>query len=461
MKPWPDDTFLLGNPTAVRLFDRARGLPIIDYHCHLDAAALAEDRSFVDLTELWIASDPYKHRAMRIAGVPEGLITGTATPRQKFDAWAATVPKTIGNPLFHWTAMELDRYFDIRTPLDSSTADRVWDAANERLSSPGFTARGLLSRANVRCLCTSDRLLDDLGSHRALARSDFAVRVLPSLRGDDITALEPKWMAQLGADSHDGFTAAVVERLDAFDALGCRLADVALDDFTYVECEEPEAASLFARRLSGKALEAAEEVKLRSWLLGFLGRECARRGWILQLHIGAQRRTSSRLRRCAGAAGGYAAASGPCHIPSLCGLLDDLEKAEALPRVILYPLNPADFAALAILTGSFTGDSVAGKVQLGPAWWYNDHALGIRAHLDAISHYGLLSTFIGMTTDSRSFLSMVRHEYFRRVLCDWLGERVERGDLPDDPGLLGSVVRDVCHDNAESQLNLQAENRHE
>ncbi len=409
MRAFIHDDFLLQTAAARRLYHEfAEGLPIIDYHCHLDPHELADDRPFESLTQVWLASDPYKHRAMRIAGVPERLITGDATDREKFDAWAATVPQTVGNPLFHWTALELKRYFGITERLSAESADRVWETCNALLRSPGYTARRLITRANVECLCTSDRLEDDLDSHARLAQSDFAARVLPSLRVDDCETVD---------------RALVAQRLDVFQQAGCRLADHALDDFG-------------------------------SDNLRFLARAYRQRGWIMQLHIGAQRQTSSRLRRLAGPAGGYATIGRSCDIPGLCRFLDDLEKDACLPRMILYPLNPADYAALATLTGSFAEDGLRGKIQFGPAWWYNDHALGIRQQLDALASYGLLSAFIGMTTDSRSFLSMTRHEYFRRVLCDWLGDQVQAGTLSEDDQLLGPLVRAVAYENARRWLFL-------
>jgi glucuronate isomerase len=437
--------------------------PILDYHCHLSAEDLVANRSFKTLADLWIASDPYKHRAMRIAGVPEALITGReASSRERFDAWAATVPKTLGSPLHHWAALELDRVFGVREPLSPQTADAVWEAANERLRLPEFSARGLLTRFNVACVCTSDGALDGLAAHEAFAGSEFPVRILPSLRGDDPMAVEDDgyadWLERLGdatgvaVDSYEALLVALGCRLDAFDALGCRLADHALDAFAYAPADDAVAARLFARRLDGLALAKAEAVRLRSAILRFLGREYGRRGWAMQLHLGAQRRTSTRLRRLAGAAGGYAAMGPPCDVDSLSRFLDDLELGGCLPRTILYTLNPADTAVLATLTGSYAEDGVAGKIQLGPAWWYNDHALGIRQHLETLASYGLLSTFVGMTTDSRSLLSLVRHEYFRRVLCGTLGEWAERGIVPDDYEALEPLVRAVSHENAREMI---------
>lgn len=457
--------FLLKTETARRLYrEFAEDAPIIDYHCHLSAADLAADRTFANLAELWVNADPYKHRAMRIAGVPEDSITGAASDREKFDRWAATVPQTLGNPLHHWTALELQRYFGIAEPLTPESGGRIWDAVNARLHAPEFSARGLLAAQRVEVVCTSDRLLDDLSAHATLAKSGFATRVLPSLRADDMVGVEAEgfgdWVEQLGRasavsiTSYEAFCQAVCRRLDAFGELSCRLSDHGLDDFAYVSTSGADTAALFGHRLAGDALSAFEIVRLRSGILRFLGLEYGRRGWIMQLHLGAQRRTSSRLRRIAGPAGGYAAIGNATDIPSVVGFLDDLESGGALPRTIFYPLNPVDFPALAVLSGSFVGEGIAGKVQLGPAWWFNDHGTGMRAQLEAIANCGLLSAFVGMTTDSRSLLSMVRHEYFRRVFCDWLGDQVVAGALPADEAELGRLIRAVVCDNPRQALSL-------
>jgi glucuronate isomerase len=454
---------LLGTKTARTLYHEfAAGLPIIDYHCHLDPRDLAGDRRFENLAQLWVTSDPYKHRVMRLAGVPEQAITGNASDREKFDRWAATVPRTIGNPLYSWTALELKRYFGLDEPLAPDTAQRIWAACNGRLAEPGFTARGLLAQRGVECVCTSDRLLDDLAPHAAASSAGGGLRVLPSLRSDDIVAVASTeflpWLQALAATTGiavadlDSFRAAVALRLDAFARAGCRLADHALDDFCYVTTHESEAAALFARRLRGETLGDRELVALCSALLRWLALEYARRNWVLQLHLGAQRNTSTRLRRLAGPAGGYATIGRATDVPSLCAWFDELEQAGGLPRTILYPLDPADFVPLATLTGSFAEDGVAGKLQLGPAWWFNDHEAGMRAQLDALANHSLLANFIGMTTDSRSLLSMVRHEYFRRVLCDWLGAQAERGAFPAEVATLGALVHALCYENARRML---------
>ncbi|MDD4102103.1 MAG: glucuronate isomerase [Kiritimatiellae bacterium] len=455
-----NDDFLLTNPLAHRLYhEHAAGLPVIDYHNHLSVPDLAADRRFEDLCDAWLANDPYKHRAMRIAGVPEALITGRqGTPRERFDAWASTVPLTLGNPLHLWTRLELARVFGITEPLNAASAGRIWEQANARLREPEFTVRGLLRRFHVQCACTSDGLLDDLSGHRALAETETAFRVLPSLRGDDAVAAAPEWLRRLGVltgitiDSFDAFRAAVRQRLDAFDAAGCRLADHALDRFTYDTKMVERAEELFGRRLAGAALTDVDEISLHAGVLGFLGQEYGQRGWMMQLHLGAQRQTSSRLRRLAGPAGGYATIGDECDAHSLCKFLDHLEQGGALPRTVCYTLNPADNAKLAALTGAYTEDGVAGKIQFGPAWWYNDHACGIRRHLETLANYGLLATFIGMTTDARSPLSFARHEFFRRVLCDTLGEWAARDLLPDDDKLLGGLVRAVSYGNARAMM---------
>lgn len=464
MSDWLGEDWLLPTALSRRLYhDVAAPLPIIDYHCHLDAADLADDRRFDTITDLWITPDPYKHRAMRMLGVPEAIITGQDTaPRVRFEAWAAALPKLLGNPLHAWAAMELARTFDTTGPLTPASFDTLTAA----LQLPTRSARGLIDRAHVACICTSDRLLDDLDKHRLLAASGWATRVLPSLRGDDILAVDAPayrdWLRQLGAATgvavtdFPAFTTAVQRRLDAFAAAGCRLADHSLDGLDEYD-HDADPAPLLDRVLAGQKLDAAQRNALHGGLLRMLAAAYAKRGWVLQLHLGAQRQTSTRLRTLAGPAGGYACLGSPLNVPALARLLDDLERGDALPRVILYNLNPADHAAMATLTGSFAADGVPGQVLWGPAWWFNDHALGIRQHLDTLAHYGLLWTFPGMTTDSRSLLSMVRHEYFRRLLCGWVGEQVDAGLMPADDASLNALVRGMCHDNARRMLQLDEE----
>lgn len=458
------DDFLLGSATARQLYHaHAAKLPIVDYHSHVSAQDLADDRVFANLFELWLAPDQYKHRVLRALGVEEQFILGHATPREKFDRWAAAVSCTLGNPLYHWTALELRTYFGLTKPLSAVTAEETWQQANAALRRPSHRARALLARADVEIVCSSDRLLDDLSAHAALQKSGFGPRVLPSLRADDLLAVEspdfPKWLRALGAASSaavedlDGALHAVELQLQRFAARGCTVADHGIDVLDYVPATAESVRPLYARRLAGNALANGEAAQLRSFFLRHLAVAYARRGWLFQLHLGAQRQTSSRLRGIAGPAGGYATIGATTDIARLCGFLDELERAASLPRTILYTLNPADNAAFATLTGSFAQEGVAGKIQFGPAWWFNDHELGIRNHLETLAHHGLLWNFIGMTTDSRSLLSMSRHDYFRRVLCDYLGQQVERGAMPRDETLLAAYVRRICYENARAHFN--------
>lgn len=386
MTPFIHNDFLLKTGAARHLYhEYAEDLPIIDYHSHLDPADLANDRCFENITQIWITTDPCKHRAMRIHGVPEHLITGDASDRDRFNAWAHTAPATIGNPLFHWTALELERCFGITKPLSPATADSIWNTCNEFLKSPEFSARSIIRRANVEYLCTTDLPGDDLAHHTALAGSDFPTRVIPTPRIDDADAVDP---------------ATISASLDRFDALGCKLAD-------------------------------HPHTRFGSTALRHLACEYGRRGWTMQLHTSSRHQPGT-----------------DSDIPGLRRFIDEVAQHGTLPRLVIYPLNPADYPALANLTGTFTQDGTRGKIQLGPAWWHNDHTLGILNHLDTISTHSLLSAFIGTTTGSRSPLAMTRHEYFRRILCDWLGDRVEAGTLPKDAALLGSLVTAVCHHNA-------------
>ncbi len=460
------EDFLLYNPTGRRLYHEvARELPIVDYHNHLSPELLAENSPFEDPTELFIRSDPYKHRAMRMHGVPEGEITGDVGSRQLFDNWAATVPAVWGNPLHHWNALELHRVFGIEEPLSPQTAAPVWQTIRSRLQEDGFTPQGILTGFGVQTLCTSDDLLSDLTHHRR-ATAHGKLEVYPSLRGDTITGIDHhkflRWLARLveaaGTEvtDLDSYLAAVSHRLEDFAAAGCVLADHALNSgFRFYDAQESNARRTFDRVLRSEANPVRDIEALKSYLLVALGRCYAKRGWGMQLHVGAQRRTSARLRTLAGSAGGYASIGSPAHMESLAGLLDTIEGQGGLPDIVLYTLNPADNAAFGSLTGSFTEDGRPGKVQFGPAWWYNDQLGGIRDHLQTVANYGLLHHFIGMTTDSRSVMSFSRHEYFRRILCNLLGEWVETGHLPPSGDWLDQAVTNLCHGNARRWLDTK------
>ena len=433
--------FLLESPLAQTLYhDYVEGLPIVDYHNHLNPAELASDRRFNDIGELWVASDPYKHRAMRLHGENESVISGTASMREKFDAWARTLPHTLGNPLFHWSAMEMKCVFGLEQMPDSVCAEEVWNACNERLKEDSFSTMGILRGFGAKVLSTSDDLLDDVTVHSSI-KGD--IKVTPSLRADSILGFASAWLEKLGSPkSLDEYLAAVDARLDAFSASGCRVADHALDNGWRFELTDfATAAKLFA---DGEFTD----VRLKSYVLGHLASQYAQRGWIMLLHLGAQRFTSSRLRTLAGPAGGYATIGNTADVKSLCAFLDSQDVKGELPKTILFTLNPADNAALAVLTGSFSQDGVVGKVQFGPAWWYNDHFYGMTDQLENLAAYSLMPQFVGMTTDSRNVLSFSRHDYFRRILCNWLADKALRGQFPNDVAYLGQIAANISYNNA-------------
>ncbi|MEM9830360.1 MAG: glucuronate isomerase [Bacteroidota bacterium] len=461
-----DNNFLLPNRLAQELFHEvAASLPIIDYHNHIDPASLAENRQYENITQLWLSLDPYKHRLMRINGVAEEKITGTASDYDKFMAWACTLPQTLGNPLYHWSTLELQRAFGIEELLNEKNAPDIWHYANQQLQQEQYRTVDLIQGWGVQVLSTSDDLLDDLYPHQQ-ATLAHSLSVYPSLRGDSVVAFaNPQyhsWLGKLGEQTHSiisslqEYQAAIEQKLAYFDEAGCRLADHALDaNFTFDLPSETQATEYFSQLINGKTLDKQEAQQLTSYLLTFLGKCYAQRGWILQLHIGAQRKTSTRLQNITGGAGGFACIGNSANIDSLTRMLDALEQDNSLPKVILYPLNPADYAAMASLTGSFSEDGVSGKIQLGPAWWYNDHFEGIQYHLKVLANHSMLSQFVGMTTDSRSPLSFCRHEYFRRVLCNTLGTWVEEGHLPKDMTMLSELVQNLCYGNAQRYMKYE------
>jgi glucuronate isomerase len=462
-KEFINDNFLLENEVSRSLFHTvAKDLPIIDYHNHIDPLHLAQDKTFDNIAELWVTGDPYKHRAMRINGIAEKDITGSTTDQERFRFWAKTVPKTLGNPLFHWSCLELKRVFGIDEILTESSARRIWDMCNSQLQKKDFTAAQIMKGWNVEALCTSDDWFQDLSVHKeASLKTGFSV--LPSLRADAALNFS-SWnttdfldklseITNITISQLEDFQRALVDRLEYFGNNGCRLSDHALNaGFVFEICPEDKAKKLFRSVLDGIQLSTREDVQLQSFILGFLGKEYDKLGWTMQLHIGAQRNTSSRLQKLAGGAGGYAGIGKTADIASICSFFDFLEKGGGLPGIILYTLNPNDNEAFATLTGSFSEDGKPGKIQFGPAWWYNDHFNGIENQLLTISNYGLLSRFIGMTTDSRSLLSFSRHEYFRRIACNMIGKWVERGHLPKDDGLLTELIKNISYTNSKNLI---------
>lgn len=439
-----DENYLLTTPTAYRLYhEAAQQLPLIDYHNHLSVDDLIQDKQFEDLAQLWLLGDPYKHRAMRICGVDERLITGPAGHKEKFQAWCETYPKLLGGPLYDWSRMELETIFGIHAEINGSNADRLWEEANSKLSSKAYSARGIFRRFHVEYAAPCTAITDELSGFSEVEA------LAPSLRGDNLVCPERATIDRVefltGIKVHDfsSFRAAVSIRLDAMEKAGCCVSDHALDHGFQYMAPDGNCEQRFAGLLAGTPLSVQEKTALASDILRMLGEEYAKRRWTLQLHIGALRFTNTRLRRVAGPAGGFAAVSNSTDISSLCRFLDDLDQSiYGIPHTILYTLNPADNAAISVLSGSFPG------VTQGPAWWWCDHLQGIREMLDIFSHFSVLSTFTGMTTDSRSLLSLLRHDYFRRMLCGWIGEKAKRGELPDSFDELSELVKALCYGNA-------------
>jgi glucuronate isomerase len=457
-----DDEFLLESGIASDLYHRfAEPLPIIDYHSHLPVAQLAADHRFRSITEIWLDGDHYKWRAMRANGVAERDITGDASDWERFEAWARTVPDTLRNPLYHWTHMELRRPFGIDVLLSPATAREVFERCNEWLRQDGSTILGLLRQFRVAVVCTTDDPADSLDSHRALAaRADADTRVYPTWRADRALAVEDphefnRWVARLEAASGvavGGHLSSLLDALrvrhDEFHAVGCRASDIGLESIVAEAWDEADVDAAFDRLRRGQPLDDCQALRLKSALLHHLALLDHERGWVQQFHLGSLRGTNPRQRRLLGSDAGFDSIGDFEQARPLARFLARLDDAGQLAKTILYNSNPRDNELLATMIGNFQDGSVPGKLQLGAAWWFLDHARGITAQLDALSDTGLLTRFVGMATDSRSALSYSRHEYFRRLLCNVLGEDVRRGLLPDDREQLGRLVRNVCFYNA-------------
>ena len=458
--------FLLQTKTARRLYHEfAEDEPILDYHTHLLPQEIAENRRFDNLAEIWLRGDHYKWRAMRANGVDEQFCTGDADPYDKFLAWARTVPQTLRNPLYHWTHMELKRYFDIDQLLDESTAPQIWDQANQRLQGKDLTPHGICEKFRVRGICTTDDPTDDLAYHRSIAESDLATKVYPTFRPDPALRINElaefqAWLAKLSQSSNikvstfDDLLTALKQRHDTFHQLGCRLSDHGLETCFAVFCPEPVASEIFANAVAGKEISAEDHARYASCLMLHFGRWDAQRGWTKQLHLGAMRDNNGLLLKQVGRdVGGDSIGDWPQAV-ALSSYLSQLAEEDALPKTVLYNLNPADNAVFSTMIGNFQSSEVAGKIQWGSGWWFLDQWEGMQWQINALSNQGLLSRFIGMLTDSRSFLSYPRHEYFRRCLCDLLGTDVERGAIPDDDALVGPMIRNICFANARDYLGL-------
>jgi glucuronate isomerase len=464
--PFIHEDFLLQNEAARRLYHTyAAGQPILDYHCHLSPRDIAENRAFHNLFEIWLEGDHYKWRAMRANGVPERFCTGPEPPFAKFMAWAKTVPRTLRNPLYHWTHLELKRYFGIEELLDESSAARIWERANGMLAGGELRAQGILKKFRVRALCTTDDPADDLAYHRKLASANLETKVFPAFRPDralDVCrpAAFNEWVDRLAAACNidiarlGDLLAALRQRHDYFHQAGCRLSDHGLA-FCYADFPpERTAAAIFAKVRAGKAATTPEQRRFASFLMLHFGRLDAEKGWTKQLHLGARRNANSRLFGELGPDTGFDSIGDWPQADALGAYLDRLDRENALPKTILYNLNPADNYVFATMIGNFQDGTPAGKIQLGSGWWFLDQKECMQWQINALSNAGLLSRFVGMLTDSRSFMSYPRHEYFRRVLCNMLGADLENGELPGDEELVGSMIRDICYRNAEAYLGL-------
>ncbi len=464
--PFISENFLLQGNTAAELFHTfAENEPILDYHCHLPVREIAEDRQFRDLTEIWLAGDHYKWRAMRANGVPERYITGDAPAREKFLAWVRTVPQTLRNPLYHWTHLELQRYFGITELLTEKNALSVWEEANRQLSGAEFTSQAILKKFQVRAVCTTDDPADSLQDHQQLSRSGFSVRVFPAFRPDRVlqtedTAAFNNWVARLGSaakldiKNFADLLDALRKRHDDFHQVGCRLSDHGLATCPGEPCSESEAEAIFRKVRAGDSLSPAQSSGWAGYLMLFFGRLDSEKAWTKQLHLGAYRNANTRALGSIGRDTGYDSIGDWSQVEPLLRFLDQLDQRGHLPKMIVYNLNPADNYLFATAVGNFQDGSVPGKIQFGSGWWFLDQQEGIEWQLNALSNCGLLSRFVGMTTDSRSFMSFPRHEYFRRALCNLLGKEMDLGLLPGCKELVGGMVRNLCFQNAKAYFGL-------
>lgn len=456
-----NDNFCLQNDAAVRLYhEYAKDMPIIDYHCHLIPEQIEKDIRWENLTQVWLYGDHYKWRAMRSNGVEEKFCTGETSDREKFDKWAETVPATLRNPLYHWTHLELARYFDCDALLSPQTADEIWSTGVEKMQEKWFSARGLMKKSNVKLVCTTDDPVDSLASHLALKEDkDFTVKVLPAWRPDKGMAVENPaafnaWVEQLAAAADtdikdfDSFLAAIKKRHDFFHEAGCRISDHGIETAYAEDYTEQEIKGIFSDVRCGKELDGQQILQFKSAMLYYFGVLDAERDWTQQYHFGALRSTNSRMFRKLGPDTGFDSIIDVEIARPLAKLLDRLNSEGRLAKTILYNLNPRDNELLATMLGNFQDGSVAGKMQMGSGWWFLDQKDGMEKQMEALSQLGLLSRFVGMLTDSRSFLSYTRHEYFRRILCNILGSDIEAGLIPADYELVGNMVRDICFNNA-------------
>ncbi len=466
MKKFMDENFLLHTETAQKLYhEHAAKMPIFDYHCHISPKEIAENKSFENITQIWLYGDHYKWRAMRTNGVDERYCTGDASDWEKFEKWAETVPQTLRNPLYQWTHLELKKFFGIDKVLSPETAREIWDACNEKLTSGDYSCRDIIRMANVDTICTTDDPVDSLEYHQAIKKDGFEVAVLPAWRPDKAMMVESPdffndYVDQLGEvanveiDSYDAFMVALDKRHQFFHDNGCRLSDHGLDTAFAEDYTEEEINAIFDKIRMLKKLSADEILKFKSCMLYEFGIMDHSRGWTQQFHIGAQRNNNTLIFKKLGPDIGFDSIGDVPVAAPLAKLLDRLDMENKLAKTILYNLNPRDNELYATMIGNFQDGSVPGKMQYGSGWWFLDQKDGMEKQMNALSNLGLLSRFVGMLTDSRSFLSYTRHEYFRRTLCNLLGNDVENGEIPNDMKLLGEMVENICYNNAKNYFKF-------
>lgn len=467
MKNFLDEHFLLHTKTAQKLYhDYAKNMPIIDYHCHLPQQQVAEDKQFENLTQIWLYGDHYKWRAMRTNGADEKYCTGNASDWEKFEKWAETVPYTLRNPLYHWTHLELQRYFDIHKVLSPATAKEIYDECTAKLQTPEFGVRNLLRKMDVRMICTTDDPVDTLEYHAQLQAERFEIPILPAFRPDAAMNVDNpanfnnyvskvEKAANISVGSLSDYRTALKKRHDFFAAHGCSVSDHGLEEIYAEEYTEAELNTIFDKVRSGKTLELIERKKFKSAMLVTFAEWDWERGWVQQYHLGALRNNNSRMLGQLGPDTGWDSIGDFPQARSLAKFLNRLDSDDKLTKTILYNLNPADNELMATMVGNFNDGSAAGKIQWGSGWWFLDQKDGMTKQMNALSNMGLLSRFIGMLTDSRSFLSYPRHEYFRRILCNLFGDEIENGELPNDVPWVGKVIQDICFHNAKNYFNWQ------
>lgn len=461
MEPFLNENFLLKSDTAKFLFkDHAKELPIIDYHCHINPHDIANDRKFNNITEIWLKGDHYKWRVMRSNGTPENLITGNSSDYEKFYAWAQTVPNTLGNPLYHWTHLELQRYFGIDEPLSAENAAHVYETCNKVLSQKDMSVRGIIKKSNVQIICTTDDPCDDLDAHKRIASDpDCTFSVLPGFRPDNLLNIHKVQFASyitklselcgFPIENMDDLRKALALRIEYFNDQGCVLSDQALDPCLFQDASEGELNEILSKALTSKPISEQEKAAFQTAVLTSLAEEYHARGWVMQIHFGCMRNVVSRMFSSLGADTGYDAIDDTPNARSLTRLLDKFDSLGVLPKMVIYPLNSYLNSIVATIAGCFhTDGGNPSKIQFGSAWWFNDHKVGMEKQLSDLSSIGLLGSFIGMLTDSRSFLSYTRHEYFRRILCNFIGQIVEDGEYPYTPEFLGNFVENISYYNA-------------